>query len=96
MAAVEKGPNDLALRLHLASLLLEESQATQALDHLAVVLRERPDDIEALRLAARAADSTGQIERASAYRRILDALTQDDLSQPHSSGNQSAAEDVML
>ena len=42
VAAVGENPQDLALRLHLASLLLDESQSTQALDHLAVILREKP------------------------------------------------------
>jgi SpoVK/Ycf46/Vps4 family AAA+-type ATPase len=72
--AAAKDPSDLALRLHLASLLLNEGQGQEALVHLAAVLNARPDDLEALSLAVRAADSIGQNERANSYRRILQAL----------------------
>jgi thioredoxin-like negative regulator of GroEL len=38
-------PSNVALRLHLAELLLEDGQATQALSHLSLVLASRPDDV---------------------------------------------------
>ncbi|HEY6803216.1 MAG TPA: ATP-binding protein [Pyrinomonadaceae bacterium] len=72
--AVTADPNDLALRVHLASLLVNEGEAQEALVQLEFVLQSRPDDLEALRLAVTAAEATGQHNRANSYRRILKAL----------------------
>lgn len=74
--ALERDPADMALRLHLSSLLLSEGRATEALDHLRIVLASKPDDIEALGLAARAAAALGQESLANAYGRMLAALGQ--------------------
>jgi SpoVK/Ycf46/Vps4 family AAA+-type ATPase len=52
--AVEAAPTDLALRLHLAQLLLERGAGQEAVEHLAAVLATRPDHPEAARLMAEA------------------------------------------
>src|SRR5882724_4608711 len=91
-AALEKNPQDQALRLHLSSLLLNEGQATAALDHLRQVLAAKPDDVEALSLAARAARATGQESLAGAYQRMLAALGQ----KPTTESADSADDDEVL
>lgn len=73
-AAAEKDPENIALRLHLISLLIEADQMSQALKHCGDVLNTQPDNVEALRFAARAAEATGETRRAEAYRRLLAAL----------------------
>ena len=73
-ALVERDASNVALRLHLAELLLEDGQATQALSHLSLVLASRPDDVKALDLGARAADAAGEIGKAESYRRMAVAL----------------------
>jgi AAA+ superfamily predicted ATPase len=52
--AVESAPDDLALRLHLAELLIQRGSATEALSHLGVVLQQEPDSAEARALLAAA------------------------------------------
>jgi AAA+ superfamily predicted ATPase len=71
---VERDPANTALRIHLAELLLASGQAAEALGHASAVLAARPDDGAALTLAARAADAMGDTARASAYRRLAEAL----------------------
>lgn len=52
--AVLDSPDDTVLRLHLAELLLAAGRAGAALDHCDAVLRMRPDDDAALRIAGQA------------------------------------------
>src|SRR3954454_6232335 len=66
--------------MHLADLLLHAEQWVSSLDHCAVLLAQRPDDRAALHLAARAADGAGEVERAAAYRRLMDALGGPDVA----------------
>jgi SpoVK/Ycf46/Vps4 family AAA+-type ATPase len=73
-AGVDAAPENVALRLHLVSLLLDSGRAGDALDHLGVVLAREPDNVEGLRLAQTAAFETGEVERAGRYRRLLEAL----------------------
>ena len=72
--AVAADPGNRALRIHLATLLLESGRPDAALDHCGHVLAAQPDDVSALDLAARAADAAGQGARAQAYRRLAAAL----------------------
>ena len=72
--AVEAEPGNAALRLHLAGLLLESGTAREALDQAATVLSGQPDNLEALRLASKAAEAAGETERARSYMRLLNAL----------------------
>jgi AAA+ superfamily predicted ATPase len=74
LAAVQASPEDLPLRLHLASLLLAEADHAGALEQFAAVLSRDPAHVDALRGAASAADGAGDQSRAQGYRRLLSAL----------------------
>lgn len=74
LSAVEANPENTALRLHLVTLLLAADQPAAALPHCVLVLNTEPDNLEALRLAAQAADGTGDTRRAESYRRLAQAL----------------------
>jgi ATP-dependent 26S proteasome regulatory subunit len=73
--ASDLDPADLSLRLHLANLLLESGRAAEALQQAQQVLQAEPDRLEALRLAAWAAEEAGESETAARYHRLNDALT---------------------
>jgi SpoVK/Ycf46/Vps4 family AAA+-type ATPase len=81
-ALVERDPANVALRLHLAELFLSNGQAGEALSHASIVLASRPDDGAALTLAARAAEALGDTARASAYRRLAEAIGEGDAPAP--------------
>jgi SpoVK/Ycf46/Vps4 family AAA+-type ATPase len=74
-ALVERDPANVAMRLHLAELLLADGQAAEALTHASAVLASRPDDVAALTVASRAAEAIGDTARASAYQRLADAIS---------------------
>ncbi len=73
-AAVAAAPENAALRLHLAGLLLDAGRSADALTEAAAVLAREPANIEALGLAARAAEASGDAARADGYRRLYTAL----------------------
>ena len=73
-AAVAASPDNDALRLHLVSLLLDAGEGQRALDHCTAILGRRPDDVNALQSAARAADAVGDNARADSWRRLAAAL----------------------
>ena len=73
--ACQASPHDSGLRLHLADLLLQDGQAAAALEHARAVLSGEPDHVQALRLAAWAADEAGEAQTAARYHRLHDALT---------------------
>jgi SpoVK/Ycf46/Vps4 family AAA+-type ATPase len=73
-AAVTSDPSNHALRVHLASLLLDAERDSDALAHATAVLQQQPDNIPALRIAAAAADAVGEHDRADGYRRLATAL----------------------
>ena len=73
-AAVEASPDNVPLRLHLATLLLGADRPAEALEQCVVVLGHQPDSREALKMAADAAFKTGDTVRAISYGRLLDAL----------------------
>jgi len=73
-AAVENAPADRALRFHLAKLLFDAGRPADALTHCERLLQDVPDDVEALKLAASAADESGDVARAASYRRLASAL----------------------
>jgi SpoVK/Ycf46/Vps4 family AAA+-type ATPase len=81
--AVTKDPENPALRLHLASLYLKDSNGAEALAEAAKVLSFEPDNADAVELAAQAAVLAGQPERARGYQRLLGALrpTDEQLSE---------------
>jgi AAA+ superfamily predicted ATPase len=73
-AAVERDPDSLPLRLHLASMLLDLGAEAEALEQYAHVLKRDPANADALRGAQRAAEAAGDAARADGYRRLADAL----------------------
>lgn len=75
VSAVEKEPDNIALRLHLISLLLEDNQFALALTHCQMVLNQEPTNLEALDYAAKAAEQAGETEKANGYRQLYNALT---------------------
>jgi ATP-dependent 26S proteasome regulatory subunit len=77
-AAVERDPDSLPLRLHLAGMLLEIGAEAEALEQYAHVLQRDPANADALRGAQRAAEATGDAARAEGYRRLADALGRGD------------------
>jgi SpoVK/Ycf46/Vps4 family AAA+-type ATPase len=58
-AAVEAVPDNLALRLHVATVLLEAGRPAESLEHSSAVLALHPGQREATELARRAADAVG-------------------------------------
>src|SRR5262249_29996513 len=78
LSAVGKDPENVALRLHLVSLLFDSGQMDEALKHCAVILTSQPDHTGALGYAARAAEVLGDSKRAEGYRRLLRALSVGD------------------
>ena len=73
--ALTRDPDNAAVRLHLASLLLEGGDAPAALDHLTTILAKQPSRREALLLASKAAEATGDKLRAHGYKQLYDALS---------------------
>jgi AAA+ superfamily predicted ATPase len=82
LSAIEKDPENEALRLHLISLLFDSGRMDETLRHCAVILASHPDHIEALDYAARAAEAMGDAKRAEGYRRLLRALSAEDPVAP--------------
>jgi SpoVK/Ycf46/Vps4 family AAA+-type ATPase len=70
-AAVSADPDNPALRVHLASLLLMSGDAQRALAHAKAALSVTPDDTEALVVARDAAQAGGEKELAERYGRLL-------------------------
>jgi DNA-binding MarR family transcriptional regulator len=83
-AAVENDPENVALRLHLAKLLLEGAEPAAALAECARVLAAAPEHITALDLAATAAEATGATKRAIAYRTMSRMLGSQSAAEPPS------------
>jgi ATP-dependent 26S proteasome regulatory subunit len=73
-AAVDRDPDSLPLRLHLAGMLLDLGAEAEALEQYALVLAREPANLDALRGAERAAEAAGDGTRAGGYRRLADAL----------------------
>jgi SpoVK/Ycf46/Vps4 family AAA+-type ATPase len=74
-AAVATSPENIPLRLHLAELLLNGNRAGEALQQCQAALDAEPDDLSALRLAARAAMALGDTQKAGRFQRLADALS---------------------
>lgn len=73
-SAVEADPSNIALRLHLAGLLLDAGLSADALAQCQHVLATNPDHRESLELAARSADAANDPIKAAAYRKLVEAL----------------------
>ena len=72
-SAVDRDPDSLPLRIHLAAMLLDLGAEAEALEQYAHVLSRDPANLEALRGAQRAAEAAGDGARADGYRRLADA-----------------------
>ena len=70
-AAIAADPNNPALRIHLASLLVMSGDAGRALEHAQAALQTAPDNAEALVAARDAAQALGDTARARLYARML-------------------------
>src|SRR5690349_21187488 len=73
-AAVAVAPDNASLRLHLAGLLLNAGESERALAHCRTALDADPANVEALKLAAQAAEALGDNARAEGYHRLATAL----------------------
>jgi AAA+ superfamily predicted ATPase len=80
--ALEADPDSIPIRLHLAELLIEGGGEASAMDHVLHVLNREPTNVQAIELAARAADALGDSSRAAAYRKLLGSLRQSSLEPP--------------
>ncbi len=72
--ALEKNPDDLGMRLHIAELMSGAGDDTGALEYFSAVLQREPANLKALRGAAQAAEGLGDRGRAEGYRQLLNAL----------------------
>jgi AAA+ superfamily predicted ATPase len=81
-AAVTANPKDPALRLHLASVLVDAGQPAAALEHYAAVLALDPVNLAALKGAATAAEKNDDTVRAAAYRKLHASLAGEPLPAP--------------
>ena len=73
-AALQKDPQSVPLRLHVAGLLMQSGGEQAALEHYVVILAREPASVPALEGAAAAAEAIGDMTRAKAYRQLLSAL----------------------
>jgi AAA+ superfamily predicted ATPase len=80
--ALEADPESVPIRMHLAELLLDSGAESAAMDHVLEVLSRDPTNVEAIGLAARAADALGDGSRAAAYRKLLASLQQPGGERP--------------
>ena len=72
--ALQKDPRSVALRLHVANLLLDSGAESAAIDHFSAVLAQEPANVEALTGAALACHALGDQLRAQGYRKLLEAM----------------------
>ena len=75
VAALERDPENVAIRVRLGSLLLAAGEPTGALEQFSEVLARDAGRPEALRGVADAAEALGQHLRARAYRRLYQLLS---------------------
>ena len=73
-AAVAADPENTALRVHFARVLLDADLHARALAQAEVVLAARPADVAALEVASAAARATGDTTRADGFDQLLAAL----------------------
>ncbi len=76
---VLRKPGDLSLLKQLGGLALELGQPGKTRDVLAKALKDNPDDVELLRLMARAMEDLGGADAGAVYRLRIAALAGDDV-----------------
>lgn len=89
-AALSADPENAGLRVHLAEVFLAAQDPVAALDHLHAILARQPEHLEALRLASRAAEAMGDLERAMAWRRLHDSFSSPSQGAAHEGRAQPA------
>ncbi|SMB96862.1 ATPases of the AAA+ class [Deinococcus hopiensis KR-140] len=80
--SLQADPDNDDLRLHLASLLLQNGRASETLPLAQHVLARQPAHVEALKLAYWSADETGDPAKAAGYQQLLNALTGVQVARP--------------
>ena len=75
LSALQTKPEDTAMRLHVAELLMGAKRFAEAFQHYEQVLAQEPANLPALKGAADAGDSSGAQDKASAYRKLWQALS---------------------
>ena len=80
---LQQDPGNVAVRLHLASLLVSEDPAA-ALGHAGAVLAGQPAHLQGLQVAARSARALGETAKAQGYEQLLQALQGPPLPAPPS------------
>jgi len=75
LSALQANPNDIAMRLHVAELMVSAQRFEDALQHFQHVLSLNPANLAALKGAANCAEHGGDGEKASAYRKLWQALS---------------------
>lgn len=76
-SAVEAQPEQVPLRLHLADLLLQDSQFQACLEQVGMIQVRQPDHKGAIELGFKAATGKGDQLLASSYERLLNSLNMD-------------------
>lgn len=76
-SAVEAQPEQVPLRLHLADLLLQDSQFQACLEQVGMIQIRQPDHKGAIELGFKAATGKGDQILASSYERLLNSLNMD-------------------
>ncbi len=84
-SAVQTDSQNIALRIHLASLLFSDGQFDLSLFHYQQVLNQEPTNLEALEKAEQSAEKSGETKKAAGYRKLFNALT--GKSEPKESVN---------
>lgn len=77
--AVEADPANVALRVHLASLLVLVGGPQRALTHARAALESAPGDIEVLGVARDAAGALGDTAKAKEYARLIGPIADEGL-----------------
>lgn len=106
LAALSTDPDNEAIRVHVAQLLLDADRADEAFEQATIGLQKTPASVPLLRVGCEAADRSGRAEQAAGYRTLLDALggaaagptANDDLTdggpeRPHGAGTTPSGEE---
>jgi SpoVK/Ycf46/Vps4 family AAA+-type ATPase len=76
-SAVEAQPEQVALRVHLAELLLQDGQFQACLEQVGMIQIRQPDHKVAIELGFKAASGKGDQLLAASYERLLNSLNMD-------------------
>lgn len=75
LLALENEPNNTAIRLHLGTLYLNSAEHAAAFEQAQFVLGLEPANVDALNLAAAAAEKLGDLSKAAGFRKLVNSLT---------------------